>query len=63
MIALGCSVLSVAAVVILIYLAPATLGLWAAVISGLVFPAVATPLVVQAIKTGDAQPAIALLRF
>ena len=32
-------------------------------IAALIFPAVATPLFVQAFKSGDPQPAIALARF
>ena len=63
LVALACSVISVAVVVTLFYLAPATLGLMVGTIAALIFPAVATPLFVQAFKSGDPQPTIALARF
>ncbi len=57
-----CSLVSVTLIALSVYVVP---GLFfGALIVGLVFPAVATPLLVQVFKKGDApQPTVALARF
>jgi hypothetical protein len=62
-VAVSCAALSVGTIVALFFLAPASLGLMVAVGAGLVFPALATPLLVQVFKPGDPQPTLALARF
>lgn len=62
-VALVCALVSVAAVLVMVFIAPSPLTIGLAAVLGLVFPAVATPLLVQAFKDDAPEPTIALASF
>lgn len=63
-VALVCALVSVTAALIFVFAIPSAVGSIVAVGAGLLFPAIATPLLVQAFKKEDApQPTIALATF
>jgi hypothetical protein len=62
-VALVCALVSVAAVLVMVFIGPSALTIGLAAVAGLVFPAVATPLLVQAFKDDAPEPTIALASF
>ncbi|MDP1830041.1 MAG: hypothetical protein Q8L48_42655 [Archangium sp.] len=62
-VALICALVSVAAVLVMVFIGPSALTIGLAAAVGLVFPAVATPLLVQAFKNDAPEPGVAVATF
>jgi hypothetical protein len=63
-VALVCALVSITVAILVVFAFPTTIGVAIAVSAGLLFPAVATPLLVQAFKKDAApEPSLALASF